>query len=69
MTVSEIIYIPELATMMGKSDVAVRAMIQRESKDVPPSFKVGRKHAWYLEDARKFFAAKRKAAAKKGGAK
>lgn len=68
MTVSEIIYIPELATMMGKSDVAVRAMIQRGSPDVPKSFKVGRKHAWYREDARKFFAAKR-AAAKKGGTK
>ena len=52
MTDSEVIYIPEIAKMIGKSDAAVRAMLHRTPNKLPPSFKIGRKHAWNRGDVK-----------------
>lgn len=63
MTDSDVIYIPELAKMLGKTETATTAMLHRGG-DLPPSFKLGRKHAWRRADVEAWLAQK----AQKGGA-
>ena len=59
---SEVLYIPELAAMLGKTEAAVRAAVQRGSDAVPPPFRLGRLHAWRKADVDAWLAAKAGAA-------
>lgn len=43
---SEILYIPEFARLTGRTEAAVRGLIQRDSTEIPPFFRVGGRIAW-----------------------
>lgn len=59
---SDVLYIAQLAQRLGKTDAAVRAGLQRKADWVPPSFKMGSRHAWRPADVDRFLAAKAKKA-------
>tara|TARA_R110000868_G_scaffold281860_2_gene542102 strand:+ start:853 stop:1038 length:186 start_codon:yes stop_codon:yes gene_type:complete len=43
---AEILYVAQLADMLGMSEAAVRAAVYRQSPAIPPAFKLGKKLAW-----------------------
>lgn len=43
---SEVIYIADVAKLLGLSEHAVRAHVRRQTNAVPRPFKLGRKLAW-----------------------
>lgn len=53
---SDVLYIPELAAKIGKTEVAVRAQVHRDAKVgtrkkvLPAPFKLGGKLAWRRAD-------------------
>lgn len=53
---SELLYIPQMAARMGRTEAAIRAGVQRNAKWLPPSFKSGAKIAWRKSTADQFFA-------------
>ena len=60
MTQQAILYVPDLARMIGKTDSAVRAGIQRGADWLPPAFLMGRRHAWRLVDVERWLDARSK---------
>lgn len=46
---ADVLYVPELARKLGRTEAAIRAAVHRGSRSVPPPFKIGRKHAWRPE--------------------
>ncbi|WP_353853244.1 hypothetical protein [Pseudomonas sp. BCRC 81390] len=50
----EIIHIPELATLLGRSESAIRSALQNHASWLPPSFKQGHRICWRLETVRDF---------------
>lgn len=46
---ADVLYVPELAKKLGRTETAIRAAVHRRSGSVPPPFKIGRKHAWRAE--------------------
>ncbi|AHC81978.1 hypothetical protein X969_08360 [Pseudomonas monteilii SB3078] len=50
----EIIHIPELAKLFGRSECAIRSAIQVQAAWLPPSFKQGNRICWRLEAVREF---------------
>ena len=53
---SEILYVPELARIMGRTEAALRGAINRGADWVPPSFHIGRRIAWRRHDVDAWFA-------------
>lgn len=51
---SEIIHIPELATLLGRSEPSIRSAIQSRAPWLPPFFKQGKRICWRIESVRKF---------------
>lgn len=54
---AEVLYVPELAKMLGMTEAAVRGHFYRRSGAIPKGFKLGTKLAWrratvlqFLED-------------------
>jgi predicted DNA-binding transcriptional regulator AlpA len=43
---SEIMYVRELAELLGLTEAGIRSALQRKSEHIPPSFKMGKRHAW-----------------------
>jgi hypothetical protein len=50
----EIINVPELARLIGRSESAIRTAIVRMPDWMPPHFKQGTRLCWRLESVRKF---------------
>lgn len=50
----EILHIPEMANLLGRSESAIRSALQAQAAWLPPSFKQGRRICWRLETARDF---------------
>lgn len=50
----EIIHIPELAKLFGRSECAIRSALQVQAAWLPPSFKQGNRICWRLEAVREF---------------
>ena len=55
-----ILYVPDMAKLMRKSEAAIRAAVFRGSESIPKPFKLGQKLAWVEADALKFIEEKRK---------
>jgi predicted DNA-binding transcriptional regulator AlpA len=54
---SEVLYVADLARLLGMTEAAVRGHVYRRSTAVPPAFTLGRRLAWrratvmaYLEE-------------------
>lgn len=56
MTEAAVLYVPELARMIGRTESAVRAGVQRGADWVPPAFNMGRRLAWRREDVEAWLA-------------
>jgi len=52
----EIIHIPELARMLGRSESSIRSAIRDGAYWLPPSFKQGVRHCWRTTSVRRFLA-------------
>jgi predicted DNA-binding transcriptional regulator AlpA len=63
---ADVIYVPELAKKLGKTEAAVRAAYYRKSDAIPPAFKMGRELAWRLSDVNDWLAKKAEAKPSKG---
>ncbi|WP_353655949.1 MULTISPECIES: hypothetical protein [Pseudomonas] len=50
----EIIHIPELARLLGRSESAIRSALQAQAAWLPTSFKQGHRICWRLETVRDF---------------
>lgn len=50
----EIIHIPELARLLGRSESAIRSAMQVQAAWLPPWFKQGKRICWRLESVRIF---------------
>lgn len=50
----EIIHIPELAKLLGRSESAIRSAIQTRASWLPPFFRQGQRICWRLESVRVF---------------
>ena len=56
---SDVIYMSELAKMLGKTEGAIRSAVQQRRESVPPSFKLGGKHAWRRIDVESWIEARK----------
>ena len=45
-----VLYLPQVAQRLGKTEGAMRAMIYRGAADMPPPFKLGGRYAWLESD-------------------
>lgn len=52
----EILHIPEMAVLMGRSESAIRNATQQLPDWLPPFFKQGRRICWRLSTARQYIA-------------
>lgn len=50
----EILRVPELAKMLGRSESSIRSAMQAGAAWVPPGFKQGRFHCWRTDSVREF---------------
>ena len=50
----EIIHVPELAKLLGRTESSIRSAIQAKASWLPPHFKQGARICWRLESVRKF---------------
>lgn len=50
----EIIHIPELAIMLGRSEASIRSARQAGAQWLPPSFKQGNRVCWRVSTVREF---------------
>jgi predicted DNA-binding transcriptional regulator AlpA len=50
----EIIHIPELALLLGRSESAIRSARQTGASWLPPPFKQGRRVCWRVSTVRRF---------------
>lgn len=64
MTQPAILYVPDLARMLGRTESAIRTAVNRGAPWLPPSFPMGRRLAWRREDVDRFLAAKAKETAR-----
>jgi predicted DNA-binding transcriptional regulator AlpA len=59
-----ILYVHDLARMLGRTEGAIRAAVNRGAQWLPPSFAMGRRLAWRKEDVDKFLATQAKKTAR-----
>ncbi|WP_275547553.1 hypothetical protein [Pseudomonas sp. Marseille-Q0931] len=50
----EIIHVPELAKLLGRTESSIRSAIQSRADWLPPYFKQGSRLCWRLESVRQF---------------
>lgn len=60
----QILYVPQLATMLGRTEAAIRSAVNRKAKWLPPSFPMGGRIAWRLVDVEDFLAQQAKKASR-----
>jgi predicted DNA-binding transcriptional regulator AlpA len=56
MNQQSILYVTDLARMLGRTESAIRAAVNRGAAWLPPSFPMGRRLAWRREDVERFMA-------------
>lgn len=61
----EVVFIPGLAKMLGRTEAAVRQGLSRGVDWLPKSFKMGSRHCWLKDDVREFLRACREGENKK----
>ncbi|HYE34385.1 hypothetical protein [Methylocaldum sp.] len=42
----EVLYINDLSNLLGLTEAGIRSALHRKSEHIPPSFKLGKRHAW-----------------------
>lgn len=57
---ADVLYVPELALKLGKTEAAIRQGLSRGADWIPPAFKMGSRIAWRLEDVDRFIEEKSK---------
>lgn len=50
----EILHVPELAKLMGRTESAIRSAVQHRADWLPPFYKQGTRICWRLETVRNF---------------
>lgn len=50
----EVLHIPDLARMLGRSESAIRSALQVKAPWLPPPFKQGSRICWRVASVRKF---------------
>jgi predicted transcriptional regulator len=50
----EILHIPEIAQMLGRTESAIRTAVRDDAKWLPPYFKQGARLCWRTESVRRF---------------
>jgi len=50
----EILHVPELALLMGRTEAAIRSAVQARPDWLPPYYKQGSRICWRLETVRKY---------------
>lgn len=60
---ADVLYVPDLARKLGKTEAAVRMGVARSSDWIPPAFKLGRRIAWRTADVDAWLAKRAKEAA------
>ncbi len=53
---SEVIYVSQLATLLGRTEAAIRSAINRGADWLPKPFPMGRRLAWRRVDVDRFLA-------------
>lgn len=51
---ADVLYVPQLARKLGKTDAAIRQAVNRGAEWLPPSFRLGSRIAWRVEDVDRF---------------
>lgn len=51
---SEVIYVADLARILGRTEVSVREGIRRQASWLPTGFRMGIKHCWLRADVMQF---------------
>lgn len=59
-TTTDVLYVPQLAKKLGRTEAAIRAGVNRAADWIPPSFPMGRRIAWRREDVDSFLAKRAK---------
>lgn len=54
MTESAVLYVPEMAKMLGRTEAAIRASVNRASDDIPPRLLIGRRICWRRETVKRW---------------
>lgn len=55
-----VLYVAQMAALLGRTEAAIRAAVNREVEWLPPPFYMGRRVAWRKEDVDRFLAAQAK---------
>jgi predicted DNA-binding transcriptional regulator AlpA len=55
-TNSDILYVPDLARKLGRTESAIRTAVNRGANWLPPAFSMGRRLAWRAVDVDRFLA-------------
>ena len=50
----EILHIPEIARLLGRTEAAIRTAVRDDAKWLPPYFKQGARLCWRTESVRRF---------------
>lgn len=58
MSEDKILYVPELARRLNRTEAAIRQAVLRESDSIPPGFRMGRRLAWRSSTVEKWLAKK-----------
>ena len=48
-TDTQVLHVPELAKLLGRTEAAIRASVNRDSADIPPRLLIGRRICWRRE--------------------
>lgn len=57
---SDILYVPDLARKLGRTESAIRTAVNRGANWLPPSFPMGRRLAWRRVDVESFLTSQAK---------
>lgn len=55
---SEVMYVADLAALLGRSEVAIRQAINRGADWIPSPFYLGRRLAWRRDDVKRWLDAR-----------
>lgn len=56
MNAPDVLYVADLARMLGRTETAIRAAVNRGVSWLPPSFTMGKRIAWRRADVDRFLA-------------
>lgn len=60
MSEPQVLYVPDMAKMLGRTEAAIRTAVNRGAEWLPPSFPMGRRIAWRRADVDAFLATQAK---------